>query len=68
MDLYFDNKRQTSPNTSYNTTYNTSYNPSNHSNTVIIKDHYYLIYGVKVSTDLYYTMIDYIIESGEWEG
>jgi len=56
MDLYFSNQRQT-----YNQ--NKCYNK-----TEIIRDHYYLIYGVRISSELYHTMIDYIIESGEWEG
>ena len=55
MDLYFSNQRYT-------------YNQNKCSNTEIIRDHYYLIYGVRISSELYHTMIDYIIESGEWEG
>lgn len=60
MDLYFSDKRQT---------LNNNRNATIHfTNTTIINDHYYLIYGVKISDELYHTMIDYIIESGEWEG
>jgi hypothetical protein len=56
MDLYFSDKRQT-------------YNHNKCSkNSTIIKDHYYLIYGVRISSELYHAMIDYVIESGEWEG
>ena len=59
MDLYFSDKRQT---------FNNQIKICSNRNNTIINDHYYLIYGVKVSNELYHTIIDYIIESGEWEG
>lgn len=34
----------------------------------IIFDQYFLIYGIKLSSELYQDMIDFVIESGEWEG
>lgn len=31
-------------------------------------DHYFLIYGIRINNSLYHDMIDFIVESGEWEG
>ena len=34
----------------------------------IIFDQYFLIYGTRISSELYHDMIDFVVESGEWEG
>ena len=34
----------------------------------IMFDQYFLIYGIKISSELYHDMIDFVVDSGEWEG
>ena len=34
----------------------------------VIYDNYYLIYGIRIQSELYYDMIDFVVESGEYEG
>lgn len=55
MDLYFSDQRQ-------------NYNKPSSGALRVINDNYYLIYGVKISSELHHDMIDFIVESGEWEG
>ena len=34
----------------------------------IMFDQYFLIYGIKISSELYHDIIDFVVDSGEWEG
>lgn len=57
----------------YNSNYKLSHSPQKKSvhfsnSHKIIFDQYFLIYGIKISSELYHDMIDFIVESGEWEG
>ena len=57
----------------YNSNYNLASSPQKNNSQFsnshkIMFDQYFLIYGIKISSELYHDMIDFVVDSGEWEG
>jgi hypothetical protein len=61
----FSNEKKSNSNLSLSSPQKNEFTNNAHK---IIFDQYFLIYGIKISSELYQDMIDFVVESGEWEG